>query len=398
MENVEIYESMIQKKGLAYRDSQVLPENKTHYRDPIDTTPGRAAGNSHVVGDANPEVQSRAIDALIIASERAGLDAHQIGYVLAIARHESGFNPDAAAGSTTAYGLGQFVTKTGEKYGINDANRGDLTKQAEALVAHYKDNATLVAKYGHGEEYIYKFHHDGPVADSGGLEISRKHVMPYVGKYEEFARQHQKEHGIFPADPAFDTRNHITTNRQQHAAHTAMNHGDRGAAVHALQVDLAALGYTDNRGRALQADGHYGPNTEAAVRAFQNDHGLSSDGVAGRYTLQTIQDQRALAAMPAVAPELDGFPGQAQVARELSFEQRLDRMLAAAETGDWKQFSEDTRAMANMPLGREMWAHTLQIAGIEDKLITQQQQHLADMQQMQQAAQQPPAKSQGRSL
>jgi peptidoglycan hydrolase-like protein with peptidoglycan-binding domain len=310
MSSNDIYDAMIQKKGLAYRDDQILTEDKTHYRDPIDRSVGRPAGNSHIAGDASPEVQSRVIDALIEASERGGLNAHQTAYVLAIARYESGFNPDAAAGTTTAYGLGQFVAKTGAKYGIDDSNRGDLTKQAEALVERYKDNAATAARYAHGEEYIYKYHHDGPVADSGGLEFSKQHVMPYVGKYEEFVQQYEKTHTVLPAAPDFDKRNHVDVGNPSHhrAIEGALRQGAHGETVHALQADLASLGYTDNRGRTLQADGNFGRSTDAAVRAFQNDHGLLSDGIAGTNTLSAIHGQRQLLNhIPALAPELEGL-------------------------------------------------------------------------------------------
>jgi hypothetical protein len=142
MDSKDIYGSMIQSRGYAYKDSEIK-RRLSHYDDPIDTSPGRYAGNSHIWGDASPEVQSRSIDALVHASERAGLGSRETAYVLAIARVESGFNPDAAAGGTSAYGLGQFVKDTGRAYGIDDSNRGDLSKQAEALVAHYQDNKRL---------------------------------------------------------------------------------------------------------------------------------------------------------------------------------------------------------------------------------------------------------------
>lgn len=142
----EIYESMIQPKGAAYRESRVA--SHSHYRDPIDRTPGRPAGNSRIWGDASPEVQSRSVDAIIAASERAGLNVRQTAHVLAIARVESGFNPDAAAGTTSAFGLGQFINKTGEHYGIRHSNRGELTRQADGLVAHFLDNTALAAREG----------------------------------------------------------------------------------------------------------------------------------------------------------------------------------------------------------------------------------------------------------
>ncbi len=45
-----------------------------------------------------------------------------------------------------------------------------------------------------------------------------------------------------------------------------------------MQAALAGLGYT------LRADGIFGPRTEAVVRRFQQDAGLSVDGIAGPAT------------------------------------------------------------------------------------------------------------------
>lgn len=183
----EIYQSMIQPRGAAYRDNQIQPWS--HYGEPIDRSAGRLAGHSRIWGDASPEVQSRVIDTLIDASRRAGLDPRQTAYVLAIARVESGFNPDAAAGTTSAFGLGQFIDRTASAYGLNDQNRYDVNRQADALVAHYVDNRNLARSRGQGDEYIYKYHHDGPTRDYGGLGISDRNVMPYVDRYEQFARE-----------------------------------------------------------------------------------------------------------------------------------------------------------------------------------------------------------------
>jgi len=286
MDKSDIYESMIQPQGTAYRLDQIK-QHRTHYLDPIDQTPGRLAGNSHIAGDASPAVQSRVIDAIIEASERAGLGARETGHVLAIARLESGFNPDAAAGTTTAYGLGQFVDTTGQAYDITDANRGDLTKQAEALVAHFQDNALLASARGQDEEYIYKYHHDGPVSDSGGLKISRNEVMPYVNQYEKFVEDYEKKYGKLNADPTVDARNHA------HAPHLAQSHallreGASGEKVGELQHRLNHLGYTDLRGNPLTEDRHFGPATREAVQAFQRAQGLDADGKIGSATQQRL--------------------------------------------------------------------------------------------------------------
>ena len=89
----------------------------------------------------------------------------------------------------------------------------------------------------------------------------------------------------------------------------SLRQGAHGQSVSALQADLAALGYTDNRGRPLPVDGHFGRNTEASVRAFQSDHGLFVDGVAGKNTLDAIDTQsQLLSSIPALAPELEGHP------------------------------------------------------------------------------------------
>ncbi|RQR79139.1 hypothetical protein DIE11_17210 [Burkholderia sp. Bp9012] len=294
-DNDEIYTDLIQKKGLAYLDSQIKDPDKTHYRDPIDNSPGRLAGNSHIWGDASPEVQSRAIDAIIQASQKAGLNQHETAYVLAMGRAESGFNPDAAAGTTTAYGLGQFVDGTAKGYAITDANRGDLTKQAEALVATYKDDAALAKSRGKGEEYIYKYHHDGPSAEFGGLELSQKHIMPYVPAYEKFVQDYEKKNPVLPADPDFDKRNHADVSTPAHHGHAhasgLLQRGDKGDAVGEVQTELRDLGYKDHKGDLITPDKSYGNDTKAAVAAFQKDHGLDIDGVAGPTTQKALKDQ-----------------------------------------------------------------------------------------------------------
>jgi hypothetical protein len=58
--------------------------------------------------------------------------------------------------------------------------------------------------------------------------------------------------------------------------------GSAGDAVRDLQQNLSALGYP------LAVDGIFGKDTEAAVRAFQHDHGLGADGVVGPRTLAAI--------------------------------------------------------------------------------------------------------------
>lgn len=58
--------------------------------------------------------------------------------------------------------------------------------------------------------------------------------------------------------------------------------GDQGQDVTAIQERLIALGYD------IVADGDFGSATANAVKAFQRDHGLESDGVVGAQTYLSL--------------------------------------------------------------------------------------------------------------
>ena len=61
--------------------------------------------------------------------------------------------------------------------------------------------------------------------------------------------------------------------------------GMNGSAVRTLQKNLRTLGYYNG-----SVDGDYGSGTQAAVSAFQSANGLKADGVAGKATLNAIQN------------------------------------------------------------------------------------------------------------
>ena len=64
-----------------------------------------------------------------------------------------------------------------------------------------------------------------------------------------------------------------------------LRRGDEGSAVAECQQALMALGYDLS---PYGADGQFGRKTEAAVKAFQRDHGLKQDGIAGRMTWEAL--------------------------------------------------------------------------------------------------------------
>ena len=59
--------------------------------------------------------------------------------------------------------------------------------------------------------------------------------------------------------------------------------GSTGTEVRNIQSRLSAWGYNPGR-----VDGIYGAKTEAAVKRFQQKHGLTPDGIAGPATLAKI--------------------------------------------------------------------------------------------------------------
>tara|TARA_R110001606_G_C15342991_1_gene646766 strand:- start:200 stop:1036 length:837 start_codon:yes stop_codon:yes gene_type:complete len=152
----------------------------SYYNDPLDVE-----NFTRSAGGAPKKDQEKAIRTIIETGRSLDASDEEIAYALATARTESGFNIYAAARSSSAYGLGQFINKTGKSYGLNQDNRDDIQMQAQALIEHTQYNFDLAEKRGKGLEYVYKYHHDGPSKDSGGLSLSKKNVMPYLDDYKK---------------------------------------------------------------------------------------------------------------------------------------------------------------------------------------------------------------------
>jgi D-glucuronyl C5-epimerase-like protein/putative peptidoglycan binding protein len=108
--------------------------------------------------------------------------------------------------------------------------------------------------------------------------------------------------------------------------------GDTGVAVRDLQQALAALGYSQ-----AVADGAFGAGTAAAVAAFQGEHELLSDGIAGSSTTAQLREVIAAQARESANTALAGL-GAAESAGRLGpkpaaqYRQDLDDALAAIET------------------------------------------------------------------
>ena len=61
-----------------------------------------------------------------------------------------------------------------------------------------------------------------------------------------------------------------------------LKRGNTGSDVRKIQRQLASFGYN------IGVDGDFGPKTEATVKQFQKDKGLSADGIFGRQTYSKL--------------------------------------------------------------------------------------------------------------
>ncbi len=173
----------VHKKGAAYRADQL--SEKTRYSYPVEKTAGRPYGNSRVWGDAPLAHQRIIIDAVVTAGKKAGFNIRRLALLLAMVHIESGFNLDAAAGTTSASGLGQFIRKTGKAYGLTDDNAFDLAPNISALIAYFKENEGYVRKNKKPDVWVYKYHHDGPFQDSGGEALTNNKFAPLAARFEK---------------------------------------------------------------------------------------------------------------------------------------------------------------------------------------------------------------------
>ena len=171
---------LLAKNGDAYRKEQIKSWSR-YYQSP----------GSPIYGDASLELQIQSIDAIITAAKEAHLNWRDTAHVLAIARTESGFNPYAAAGETSASGLGQFTKATWNDYHLPQSKIWDIETQANALVQHFQKCQIQANKHHVGQVYVYKYHHDGLYSTIGtgkGLELSKREVYPQIDAISESIR------------------------------------------------------------------------------------------------------------------------------------------------------------------------------------------------------------------
>lgn len=164
--------------GGAYQD----PVSYSHYNQPLEL--GGVRGRSRKRGDASYEIQNQAISEILRTGNKLHYTDLDLAFALSVARAESGFNPDAAAGSSSASGIAQMIDSTAANLGVAEANRFDLKQNAQAFLTHLRELITAAKRQLPGQSYerilerAYGLYHDGPSLRFGGEKIAKQSVLP----------------------------------------------------------------------------------------------------------------------------------------------------------------------------------------------------------------------------
>jgi LysM repeat protein len=203
-----IYELLRAKKGAQYSDDSIEDWSYLHKKPKIDKPASALAGRSRIHGDATNNVQDAVIDILVEIGTRYKFSYRDIAHILLICKVESGFNPDAAAGTTSAAGLGQYTKATVEEAAktwiskkrlgfildlsgdhVFDAERGAYGVVLSFMIAKEEAIEDFGKDY---EPHLYLYHHEGwyfkPTKDtlaSGKVKAVRsiinKSILPMIG-------------------------------------------------------------------------------------------------------------------------------------------------------------------------------------------------------------------------
>ncbi|WP_332856642.1 LysM peptidoglycan-binding domain-containing M23 family metallopeptidase [Duganella sp. S19_KUP01_CR8] len=206
-----IYEILRASKGAAYSEDKIKKYSYLHMQPKIDKPAGALAGLSRIHGDATPQVQDRIIDMLVEIGARYKLPYRDIAHMLLFCKIESGFNPDAAAGTTSAAGLGQYTKATVEEAAKPEVSKKrlgfvlelegrvfDAERGAYGIVLSYMFAKERAIKYfgKHYEKHLYLFHHEGWYFQANAdnmaeerpkavLKIIQTKILPYLDPLEK---------------------------------------------------------------------------------------------------------------------------------------------------------------------------------------------------------------------
>lgn len=142
-------------------------------------------------GEASCKEKAQVVQHIVRST--AHLPPYDQAVALAIARHESGFNPRARNPTSSAHGVFQVIDATWAGLGLSFGERMQTSRQIEAgvlLLKEYSARLPLSAlpNTSRGVQ-LYALHHDGPSLGYGGSEIGRSKVEPWIPKFEALLKE-----------------------------------------------------------------------------------------------------------------------------------------------------------------------------------------------------------------
>lgn len=111
-----------------------------------------------------------------------------------------------------------------------------------------------------------------------------------------------------------------------------------------IQASLVELGFTGKNGKPLVVDKHWGPNTEHALKTFQEAHGLQDNGIPDQKTLDALE--KAKSQRLDNQAEFESTKSEASRLLDEDIHAYLDGILAAGQSGDNAKFRAFTQAAA----------------------------------------------------
>ena len=163
----------------------------SHFNEAVSAEPG-IHGKSRNWGDINQSGQRQIVAQILNESTRAGLTLGEAAFALAVARTESGFNPDAASGISSAAGIGQFLDSTNRGFGVADSERFSAATNIRAMLHYLRQTLAAARKKGAGASAeqvwtrAFALYHDGPQLHAGGAQIAQKQVVPWAERYADW--------------------------------------------------------------------------------------------------------------------------------------------------------------------------------------------------------------------
>lgn len=273
-----IYDYLRTQRGKAYSEDKIVSHSWLSRCPSIEKQPNEIAGQSRVWGDISPDDQALVVDLIIEICTRYKLTYREIAFVLLMVRVESGFNPDAAAGTTSAGGLAQYTKDTvtearkphiskhflGFELDLTGKNVFDAERGAYGALLSYFICKRRATKYFPDdiEANIYLFHHEswylnpvGKEDDANVIAVRKIIKAEIVDRLDDTERLlKQKTRVQFTLNTA-DSKPYV--NQPFAAVLPAKASGRQPAAVQHQQDVKVITGVTDGQGRtpAFEVDG-----------------------------------------------------------------------------------------------------------------------------------------------